>query len=269
MVTQNNGANQEASQETGRFTDKLLDGFSKLITLVITCAVLYGAILAFEELDQPITKVTIEGDLKHLEHSELATLIKDQMDGGFLTVDLRNLQNVLQGHPWVGEVSIQRQWPSYLQIDVVEEVPIARWGDDAFLNRLGDKLTISDNSDLDNLPLLTAEFGSSSEVMKQYQRLAELLLPTGLKLSKLQLDGLGAWRLETSKGIRLVIGRNHVGEKIRRLVSVWESDLHLQSDNIETIDLRYPNGLAVALRNPVKTSEVNTETTDKNSIVHG
>jgi len=267
MVTENNRPNQET--EARGLSEKFLDGLSKLVTLVIVCAVLYGAVIAFEELDQPITKVTIEGEFKYLQHSELASLLKDQMDGGFLTVDLRKLQNVLQEHPWVGEVSIQRQWPAYLQIDVVEEVPIARWGDDAFLNRLGDKLTINDNSGLENLPLLTAEFGSSSEVMEQYQRLAELLLPTGLKLAKLQLDGLGAWRVETSKGIRMVIGRNHVGEKIRRLVLVWESGLHLQSDNIETIDLRYPNGLAVAFRDPVETGAINIEKTDKNSIVHG
>ena len=63
-----------------------------------------------------------------------------------------------------------------MRINVVEEVPIARWGDDAFLNRLGDKLIIEDNSHLANLPLMTAEFGKSTEVMKQYQRWITVLL---------------------------------------------------------------------------------------------
>jgi len=134
---------------------------------------------------------------------------------------------------------------------------------------LGDKLTIDDNSHLSNLPLLSAEFGSSSEVMKQYQRLAELLLPTGLKLSKLKLDRLGAWQVETNKGIQLIIGRNQVGEKIRRLVLVWESELHRQSDNIETIDLRYPNGLAVAWRDPAMLGAVNTEITNTDNTING
>ena len=82
--------------------------------------------------------------------------------------------------------------------------------------------------------------------MKQYQRLTDLLLPTGLQLSKLKLDRLGAWQLETSNGIQIVLGRNKVGDKIRRLVVVWESELSNQSARIKTIDLRYPNGLAVA-----------------------
>ena len=80
---------------------------------------------------------------------------------------------------------------------------------------------------------MTAEFGSSSEVMKQYQRLTDLLLPTGLKLSKLKLDRLGAWQVETSNGIQLILGRNQVGEKIRRLVLVWETDLNQQASKIK------------------------------------
>jgi cell division protein FtsQ len=42
------------------------------------------------------------------------------------------------------------------------------------------------------------------------------------------------------------LGRDEIAEKIRRLVIVWQSGLSLQSDNIKTIDLRYPNGLAVS-----------------------
>lgn len=269
MVKQNNSPSKGSDKEMKGFADRLLDHLSKVITLMISCVLLYGSYLVFKQLDQPITQVTIEGEFKHLDHRELATLVNQQMGGGFITIDLKTLQKVLQQHPWVSQVSVQRQWPSYLQINVVEEVPIARWSEDAFLNRLGDKLTIDDNSHLSNLPLLSAEFGSSSEVMKQYQRLAELLLPTGLKLSKLKLDRLGAWQVETNKGIQLIIGRNQVGEKIRRLVLVWESELHRQSDNIETIDLRYPNGLAVAWRDPAMLGAVNTEITNTDNTING
>ena len=158
--------------------DKLMNNMSKIITLLLFFSIAYGANLAIQYLDKPITKVSIEGEFKYLDHQQLVALVNGQMNGGFITIDLKALQNVLHQHPWVAEVSVQRQWPSYMRINVVEEVPIARWGDDAFLNRLGDKLIIKDNSQLAKLPLMTAEFGSSSEVMKQYQRLTDLLLPT-------------------------------------------------------------------------------------------
>ena len=249
--------------------DKLMDNMSKIITLLLFCSIAYGANLAIQHLDKPITKVSIEGDFKYLDHQQLVGLVNGQINGGFITIDLQALQNVLHQHPWVAEVSIQRQWPTYLRINVTEEVPIARWGNDAFLNRLGDKLIIQDNSQLENLPLMTAEFGSSSEVMKQYQRLSDLLLPTGLKLSKLKLDRLGAWQVETSNGIQLILGRNKVGEKIRRLVLVWETDLGQQSSKIKTIDLRYPNGLAVSWKDRKSVADSQLDGLAKVTIIRG
>lgn len=238
--------NPRSAENSPRVVDKIMDNMSKIITLLLFVSIAYGVNLAIQHLDKPITKVSIEGEFKYLDHQQLVSLVNSQINGGFITIDLQAMQTIIHQHPWVAEVSVQRQWPSYLQINVIEEVPIARWGEDAFLNRLGDKLIIKDNSHLAKLPLMTAEFGSSSDVMKQYQRLSDLLLPTGLKLSKLKLDHLGAWQVETTSGIQLILGRNKLGEKIRRLVLVWESDLSRQSNKIKAIDLRYPNGLAVS-----------------------
>lgn len=265
LKQQNNKTNHDSSG----FIDSLLDNLSTLITLTVFCAIAYGAVLAINHLDKPIAKVSIEGEFRYIEQEQFIELVNGQISGGFITIDLRALQDVLHKHPWVAEVSIQRQWPANLHIYVIEEVPIARWGHDSFLNRTGDQLIIKDNSHLSNLPLMTAKFGSSSEVMKQYQRLADLLIPTGLKLAKLELDSLGAWQVETSNGIKLILGRNHVGEKIRRLVMVWRSDLHQQSAKIKTIDLRYPNGLAVAWRNSTAVATANKEPIRKPDIIRG
>ena len=134
---------------------------------------------------------------------------------------------------------------------MLEEVPIARWGNEGFLNRLGEELTIADNSKLKALPVLRAKYGTSREMMQAYQSMAELMLPTGLKLIEIQRDSLGAWRVDTADDIRLVLGRDQIAEKIRRFVLVWKSGLNQQLDSIKTIDLRYPNGLAVGWKDGV------------------
>lgn len=261
--------NKNPRQDSGRFIESLLNNLSTVITVMLFGAIAYGAVLAINHLDKPIAKVSIEGEFRYIEQKQFIELVNGQISGGFITIDLLALRNVLHQHPWVAEVSIQRQWPANLHINVVEEVPIARWGNDSFLNRQGDKLTIKDNSHLSNLPLMSAEFGSSSNVMKQYQRLSDLLLPTGLKLAKLKLDRLGAWQVETDNGITLVLGRKDVGEKIRRLVMVWRSELHQQSAKIKTIDLRYPNGLAVGWRNSMAVATAKKDPIRKVTIVRG
>jgi len=239
------GANFNNSPKQ-RFSDGFYEKFLRLVMVVVFVAVIVGGDHIYKQIDTPLSRIVVGGEFKHLQKEELANLVKGQIDGGFLSMNLNQLREQLQGHPWVHEVSIRREWPSTLKVEVVEEVPIARLGKQGFLNRLGDQLEISDNSNLQSLPVLRAEFGSTQDMIKQYQLLAELLIPTSLKLTELQRDSVGAWQAATAPGIRLVLGRDEIAEKMRRLVIVWQSGLSLQSDNIESIDLRYPNGLAVS-----------------------
>ena len=249
----NNPPNNLSNSSVG-----LMSYISKLFVVLFLALLAYVFYFTIATLDRPLTKITIEGEFKYLDQQDLTIMVNDAINGGFLTVDLKALKAVVEQHPWVSRVMVERQWPSQLQIDITEEVPIARWGEKAFLNRLGESLNIADNSRLHKLPLLTAEFGDSTEIMEQYQYLSALLLPTGLKLTELKRDGMGVWQVKTNRGIRLVIGRNEVGEKIRRLVVVWESGLNVHSENIEVIDMRYPNGLAVTWRSSDRLGAVNS-----------
>ena len=201
--------------------------------------------------DKPLTNVTIGGNFTFLQTAELTKLVASEVDGGFLSVDLEHLSDVLRANPWVEEVRLSRQWPSMLKVEVVEQVPIARWGEKGFLNQLGEELLIANNSNLSALPVLRAEFGSSREMMEKYQLMAELLAPTGLKIIELRRDNLGVWFIETAPGVRLVVGRDQVSEKLRRFNRVWAEGLSQQLKNIKTIDLRYPNGLAVAWKDGI------------------
>jgi hypothetical protein len=49
-------------------------------------------------------------------------------------LDLRDLRRELEALPWVYRAELRRRFPDTLEIRVVEQVPIARWGDGAFLN---------------------------------------------------------------------------------------------------------------------------------------
>ena len=249
MATQNRrGANRQQGHNKGRI-DRLVDGVSRLLLLSLAVAVIYGVTMLFQSVNKPVTEIVVAGELTYMQQQELVDLVSAEIGGGFVTIDLEVLRQNLQRHPWVDSVSIRRQWPSTLSVTVIEEVPIARWGEAGFLNRLGEQLDIVDNSALENLPVLRAQFGSSQEMMDSYQMLAALFLPTGLKLTELQRDNLGVWRVETARGIELILGRDHLADKIKRLALAWHSGLQNELHNIETIDLRYPNGLAVAWKN--------------------
>ena len=240
------GANFNEQQP--RLSDGIAEKFLRLLMVTVFVAAIFGADFIYKQIDTPLSKIMVGGNFNHLEEQELAELVNIEIDGGFLSMNLNQLRQELQSHPWIHQVSVRREWPSTLKVEVIEEVPIARWGKKGFLNRLGDQLSLPENSNLNSLPVLEAHFGSSQDMIAQYLLLAELLAPTDLRLTELQRDAVGAWQIETASGVRIVLGRDQIIEKIRRLIVVWASGLDVQLNNIATIDLRYPNGLAVSWR---------------------
>ena len=240
------GANFNEQQP--RLSDGIAEKFLRLLMVTVFVAAIFGADFIYKQIDTPLSKIMVGGNFNHLEEQELAELVNIEIDGGFLSMNLNQLRQELQSHPWIHQVSVRREWPSTLKVEVIEEVPIARWGKKGFLNRLGDQLSLPENSNLKSLPVLEADFGSSQAMIAQYLLLAELLAPTDLRLTELQRDAVGAWQIETAAGVRIVLGRDQIIEKIRRLIVVWGSGLDVQLNNIATIDLRYPNGLAVSWR---------------------
>jgi len=240
------GANFNEQQP--RLSDGVAEKFLRLLMVTVFVAAIFGADFIYKQIDTPLSKIIVGGNFNHLEEQELAELVNMEIDGGFLSMNLNQLRQELQSHPWIHQVSVRREWPSTLKVEVIEEVPIARWGKKGFLNRLGDQLSLPENSNLKSLPVLEADFGSSQDMIAQYLLLAELLAPTDLRLTELQRDAVGAWQIETASGVRIVLGRDQIIEKIRRLIVVWGSGLDVQLNNIATIDLRYPNGLAVSWR---------------------
>lgn len=240
------GANFNEQQP--RLSDGIAEKFLRLLMVTVFVAAIFGADFIYKQIDTPLSKIMVGGNFNHLEEQELAELVNMEIDGGFLSMNLNQLRQELQSHPWIHQVSVRREWPSTLKVEVIEEVPIARWGKKGFLNRLGDQLSLPENSNLNSLPVLEADFGSSQDMIAQYLLLAELLAPTDLRLTELQRDAVGAWQIETAAGVRIVLGRDQIIEKIRRLIVVWGSGLDIQLNNIATIDLRYPNGLAVSWR---------------------
>ena len=240
------GANFNEQQP--RLSDGIAEKFLRLLMVTVFVAAIFGADFIYKQIDTPLSKIMVGGNFNHLEEQELAELVNMEIDGGFLSMNLNQLRQELQSHPWIHQVSVRREWPSTLKVEVIEEVPIARWGKKGFLNRLGDQLSLPENSNLNSLPVLEADFGSSQDMIAQYLLLAELLAPTDLRLTELQRDAVGAWQIETASGVRIVLGRDQIIEKIRRLIVVWGSGLDVQLNNIGTIDLRYPNGLAVSWR---------------------
>lgn len=203
-------------------------------------------------LNRPIRSVRINTAVERITENEIRGLIAPHLGGGFFSLDVRALKEEIESHPWVQQVSIRRVWPDELSVDVYEQRPIARWGEQQVLNQHSEMFSPGDFAGQGRLPLLDGPDESADEVMRRYQQFTQLLQAVGLRIGALSLSENGEWDLVTDNGIRLNIGRDDVSGRVQRFALLYEQTLHEEASEIAAVDLRYSNGLAVRKGAPVR-----------------
>lgn len=206
-------------------------------------------------LDRPIAQVGVQGELNNVDRLEIQQRIEPFVSASFFRVDLNGMRAELERMPWIARAEVRRVWPDRIMLRLEEQLPIARWGDEALLNNQGRAFVPSDLQRYAQLPRVYGPERARRQVMEQYQRLSQMLRPLGFSIASLELRERGSWFVRTSpdsegNSLELLLGRDHQIDKIRRFTTVYERALKDQIGNIARIDLRYANGLAVAWRDP-------------------
>ncbi len=201
--------------------------------------------------DRPIARVSVQGELSYISQQAVQDRIAPYVSASFFTVDLAGMRTELEQMPWIAHAEVRRVWPDQVSIRLEEQLPVARWGNEALLNNQGQAFAPRELANYENLPLLSGPKRAQQKVMQQYQVFSQMLRPMGFSITRLELRDHGSWFLTTGQGVELLLGRDHVLEKVRRFGSIYDKVLKDQIENIARIDLRYANGLAVAWREPV------------------
>lgn len=198
-------------------------------------------------LDRPIERVSIGGEFTHVNadylRDELAPLIQGRT---WLSVNVAELREEALAIEWVSEARVSREWPNALIFELTEQVPVARWNDDYLLNPEGEPFAFGPVSPPGDLPDLAGPEGSGPEVLAYQEQLALRFDAMGLALSQLRLEPRGAWRFQLDDGVWVMLGRSDREARLSRLAAAWQRQLGAQASHIRYIDLRYPNGVAVA-----------------------
>ncbi|MGE8480273.1 MAG: cell division protein FtsQ/DivIB, partial [Pseudomonas shirazensis] len=208
-----------------------------------------GAVRLMPYADRPITKIAVQGDLSYISQQAVQQRIAPFVAASFFSVDLGAMRAELEQMPWIAHAEVRRVWPDEVVIRLEEQLPVARWGDQALLNNQGEAFTPRELANYEHLPQLFGPQRAQQQVMQQYQVLSQMLRPMGFSIARLELRERGSWFLTTGAGsagpgIELLLGRDHLVEKMRRFIAIYDKTLKEQITNIARIDLRYANGLA-------------------------
>ena len=199
----------------------------------------------------PVEQVVFTGGIEHVSRERLQQLVSEtlaqgSLSRGFLATDLQQLRAPLETLPWVYRVGIKRRWPSTLEIEVIEELPIARWGDASYLNHEGAVFSPGSGEVAVELPLLSGPEGSQRQLMRDFQAIQRYLAPAHLVIESLHMNERGSVRAVLVNGPELVFGRGEFNQKLERFMEIYRADLAARQPAARRVDLRYHHGMAVA-----------------------
>tara|TARA_R110001599_G_scaffold65838_2_gene185901 strand:- start:153074 stop:153892 length:819 start_codon:yes stop_codon:yes gene_type:complete len=220
---------------------------NRLIIVTGAGVVLVAALQAYITLQSiPVQHITVTGELEHTRTDLVQDMVQPALVGGFLRADLQRIQAQLEELPWIYQATVQRRWPNALEIHVIEQLPIARWGESDFLNHEGEVFRSSSSKEWQTLPQLRGPEGSAKALVAGYQRIVEILRPLHLAVVQLAVDERGQVAVVLEGGMQLLLGSEDFLERMHRFVAIYRSELGTRATEVVRVDLRYETGIAVA-----------------------
>ncbi|MAY02283.1 MAG: hypothetical protein CMQ38_04805 [Gammaproteobacteria bacterium] len=236
---------------------------SVLLLLVIVLAGLNSRTLIEDIAEQRIEYVVIEGELNRVTESDVQAAVFEFINRSMVAIDLIQIKAALESNAWINSARLRRKWPNTLIVNVTEEVPIARWGDNRLLNQEGRIFSPPSEQQLLNLAKLSGPEGSEARVMDQYQVFNQMLYPKNLRIASLSLNSRGAWSMQLSNEVTITVGSINPVARIRRFVRVYDELFGSQIAGIEGFDLRYEDGIAVRPKAQADTSLISMNSTEQ------
>lgn len=194
-----------------------------------------------------------EMELKRVNELTLRAGVVGKIKGNFFTTNLEQVRTAFESVPWVRRATVRREWPDQLIVSVEEHEPLGTWGEDGrLLSVKGDVFTanLAEAEDDHPLPEFDGPEGSEKEVLARFAELRAWFAPIRLMPQALSLSSRYAWTVRLDNGMRVALGREQdqttLRGRVERLVGIYPQLANRVQGVIDTIDMRYPQGLAMS-----------------------
>jgi len=197
-------------------------------------------------------QVMEQSELRHVNALTVKSTALPRITGNFFTTNLDAVRAAFEAVPWVRKASVRRVWPNQLMVSIEEHQPLGTWGEDGrLLSAKGDVFTVNLAEAEEGGKLLEFEgpAGSEREVLTRYAEMHEWFGPIHLVPVSVRLSGRFAWSVRLNNGMTVQLGREQskvsLKDLVGRLTRVYPQLAGRVQNRIESVDLRYPNGMAL------------------------
>ncbi|MBE0482594.1 MAG: FtsQ-type POTRA domain-containing protein [Bacterioplanes sp.] len=193
----------------------------------------------------PIQEVEIQGRLLIWQPEQIAEPLIWVKEEHFFTVDLARIQQQVSDMPLIAHVQVRKRWPGRIELRVFEDVPMARWGDNALVTVSENISAIPVGYDASSLAVIDANEDHLELALRSFRHIQQTLVhpDVTVQVVSLQVGDTGSIRVHLDNDWQVEFGRQYFEERVRRLDFLLQ---RLPQDDVATIDLRYGKGAAVA-----------------------
>jgi cell division protein FtsQ len=222
----------------------LLRNIANALMVFSVLAMLYGAIHYAVHLPGlfPLQSVRLSAAPQRVDATGVLQVVRNEVQGNFFTVDIERLRQSLEKLPWVRNVSIRREFPHRLEVQLEEYQALARWNNSALVDQQGEVFVAQSES---VMPDFAGQDGTAAEVTQHYAQFSQQLAALDLQVTRLVLSPRHAWQLRLSNGMVLELGREDMQQRLARFVEAYPYSLAAMQSQVKYVDLRYGNGFAV------------------------
>lgn len=200
----------------------------------------------------PVAKIVVyPTGLTQQEHQRLSELLAQQTDTFFAT-DLSAIIKVSQQLSWLDEVRVTRDWQQGIVVQALPKQPVARFGSERFIDAKGEVFTPLEKRRLtdEHWTTLQGDPSQAKSIMQQMQQVNSWFAPLDLMVEDMILTPRMTWLIRFNTGLRVVVDGENTTQKLMTLSHLLQTELHPRLDEMQALDLRYKNGMAISWKVP-------------------
>lgn len=203
----------------------------------------------------PVEEIHVFGELKFINTDDIKAKVKASVTGGYFTVDMNLIREVLLQEPWIKAVTLRRQWPAGLEVSIEERTPIAYWNKDAYLSEDGEAFIPARIDQELSLPILNGPQGRHATVWQFMNVLYQEMAKLDYQVVRLDLDQRRAWQLvikqqvtesaassidlnsPSKQVINVRLGRFNTEKRLQRFVRILPGLINEQRNAEATVEV--------------------------------
>jgi len=193
----------------------------------------------------PIKHIKIFATYEHVDQKSLQKTIDNYLSNGFFYLNVIGMKQQLLKLPWIYAVSIRREWPDTVTVNVAEQRALLRWGTKALINPDGTIFIPPITTFPKDLPIIFGQEDREPEIFALYHKMLALLEPLDLTIKKLVLNQEHYWEMLLNNDTAVYLKEEDPLSQLTLLVNIYRKITADHSQAPKSLDLRYQTGLAV------------------------